>query len=545
MTTPINRRDAKSAEAEEHHAKAAKGAKDSFIKHEAESDPQVSLSEGTPSTEVAGTPSIPVGGTSRRGEGKVVLTKSRSMGPSMAPAGKTPVTETGAPRKYFMPYQIDWINDNSMLRIMEKSRQIGISYASAYDCVIRRTIKGSRLDAWVSSRDDTQAKLFLEDCKNWAKVLNQAANYLGLVVYDRENDFSAYVLEFATGLRIYSLSSNPNAMAGKRGDVYLDEFALHKDQRLLYRIAKPVTTWGGQLSIISTHRGAQTVFNEIIRTIKEQGNTMGWSLHTVPLQKAVDQGLVERINEKTGRTETREDYVKRIHSECLDEEQWQQEYCCVPCDDSTAFISFEMITGCEEPGLRLKGFGELEQELAETEELGALEQRRRVFYLGVDVARKKDLCVLDLGEKIGDVVHDVMRVELQWKTFAEIKFELYRLLRLPQVKRCDIDATGMGMQLAEEAKSEFGWKVEPITFTGPVKEELAFGLRADFEDRRLRIVRDDKLRSDLRGIKKEVTLSGNIRFVGESEDSHCDRFWAKALRQAACRTKMIPGAMVG
>jgi len=38
------------------------------------------------------------------------------------------------------------------------------------------------------------------------------------------------------------------------------------------------------------------------------------------------------------------------------------------------------------------------------------------------------------------------------------------------------------MQLAEEARSAFGWKVEPITFTAPVKEQLAFGLRADFEE---------------------------------------------------------------
>jgi phage FluMu gp28-like protein len=155
----------------------------------------------------------------------------------------------------------------------------------------------------------------------------------------------------------------------------------------------------------------------------------------------------------------------------------------------------------------------------------------------VDVARKKDLCVLDLGEKIGDVVWDRLRIELQDKRFAEIRSELYRLLRLPGLKRACIDATGLGMQLAEEAKADFGWKVEPITFTAAVKEELAFGLRGDFEEKRLRIVRDEKLEADLRGVKKQVTLSGNIRFAGESEDSHCDRFWAKALRQQAARYK--------
>jgi phage FluMu gp28-like protein len=105
------------------------------------------------------------------------------------------------------------------------------------------------------------------------------------------------------------------------------------------------------------------------------------------------------------------------------------------------------------------------------------------------------------------------------------------------VKRACIDATGLGMQLAERARERFGWKVEPITFSAPVKEELAFGLRSEFEAAKLRIPRDDKLRADLRGLRKEVTLSGNIRFGGESGDSHCDRFWAKALRQHAARSK--------
>src|SRR5205814_2966896 len=142
------------------------------------------------------------------------------------------------------------------------------------------------------------AKLSLENCKDWAEFLHIGAVDLGEMVFDQVNKYSAYVLQFANGRRIYSLSSNPNALAGKCGHVKIDEFALHKDQRLLYRVAQPVTTWGGTLSIISTHRGVATVFNELIRDIVENGNPMGWSLHTVPIQKAVEEGLVERINAK-------------------------------------------------------------------------------------------------------------------------------------------------------------------------------------------------------------------------------------------------------
>jgi phage FluMu gp28-like protein len=81
--------------------------------------------------------------------------------------------------------------------------------------------------------------------------------------------------------------------------------------------------------------------------------------------------------------------------------------------------------------------------------------------------------------------------------------------------------------------------------TAPEKERLAYGLHAAFSDNTLRIPVDEKLRADLRGIKKEITPSEHIRFIGETNDSHCDRFWAKALRQEATRHTCEVGAEVG
>jgi len=285
----------------------------------------------------------------------------------------------------------------------------------------------------------------------------------------------------------------------------------------------------------------------LIGDVRHRGNPIGWSLHTLPIQTAVEQGLVERINTKTGGNESRTAWLARQRAECIDEEQWLQEYCCVPADESSAFITFEMLDACEDPGLRLLTADALLDSLANSPlpsdgtgikgegPFPSTPNPHSSLYLGVDVARKHDLCVLDLGEKIGDVVWDRVRLELENKSFSEIKSELYRLLRLPQLKRCCIDATGLGMQLAEEARMDFGWKLEPITFTAPIKEELAFGLRTDLEERKVRLAADERLRADLRGMRKEVTSSGNIRFAGESRDSHCDRFWAKALRQHAAK----------
>jgi phage FluMu gp28-like protein len=385
----------------------------------------------------------------------------------------------------------------------------------------------------VVSRDEIQAKEYIRRCCAWARVLRLAAEEHDEVLFGEGTARATWTkgLRFATGASVRSLSSNPDAIAGKSGHVKLDEFALHRNQRTLYAVAKPVTQWGGTLSIISTHRGAHTVFNQILREIKEQGNPMGWSLHEIPIQAAVEQGLVERVNAKSGRSDTREEWLARQRAECIDEEQWLQEYCCVPADESAAFLAAEHIDACSE-GDCLKS-------------LSYLASCQNPLFLGVDVARKRDLCVLDVGEKIGDVVWDRLRIELKDKPFSAIRAELFQLLELLQLKRCCIDATGLGMQMAEEAKARFGWKVEPISFTAQVKEELAFGLRTDLEERHLRLADDPRLRADLLSLRKEVGLSGNIRFAGETEESHCDRTWAKALRQHAARRRIIVSARVG
>jgi len=457
------------------------------------------------------------------------------------------------PGTYFLPYQIAWIKDDSRLKICEKGRQIGLSYADSYDSVRKAARKNGR-DVWVMSRDEVQAKQYIVYCKRWANVLKYAAQDLGEQVFTMHNgrDVCIQVLKFASGANIYALTSNPDAIVGKTGHVKQDEFALHRDQRQLFAVSKPVIQWGGTYSILSTHRGIGTVFNQIITDIKEHGNKMGWSLHTIPIQRAVEDGLVEKIDVATGGdwskqfaqrtnrelTTLREFWLAQQRAECIDEEQWLQEYCCIPADEATAFISYEMITSCEESGLRLMSVDEFIR-LNENRAADAA-----TYYLGLDVARKKDLCVLDVGELQGDVMWDRVRLELQNKKFREIRDTLYSVMRLPQVRRGCIDSTGLGMQLAEEAQERFGWRSEPVTFTPAVKEELAFSLRGSFEDRKLRIPHDEKLRADLRGVKKEVTAANNIRFVGDSDDSHCDRFWAKALRQHAAHQKGKAGRIM-
>src|SRR5690349_6684632 len=113
---------------------------------------------------------------------------------------------------YFYLSQRLWIKDDSPLKILVKARQTGFSYANAFRLVRLVAARNARLDAYISSRDQHQARLQLEDCLHWANILHLAANDLGELLFDPGSNASAYVLQFANGRRIYSLSSNPNAL---------------------------------------------------------------------------------------------------------------------------------------------------------------------------------------------------------------------------------------------------------------------------------------------------------------------------------------------
>ena len=422
-----------------------------------------------------------------------------------------------------LPYQKRWVLDPARIKVMEKSRQIGISWASAYSLVRRKALADARYDAWVSSRDEIQARLFLDDCKRFAGILHTAVSDLGVQLVENEK---TYVLEFANGCRINSMSSSPDAQAGKRGDRLLDEFALHKDPRKLYQIAYPGITWGGQLEIVSTHRGSHNFFNELVAEIREKGNPKNFSLHRVTLEDALADGFLYRLQQKLAPDDERQemdeaDYFNFIKSGCADEESFLQEYMCVPADDASAFLSYDLIASCE--------YEKTPAGLAETSNLADLEGP--ALYIGVDVGRRKDLTCIWVNELAGDRHLCRRLIVLADRKFSEQEEILYRFLELPNMRRCCIDATGLGMQLAERAQERFGsYRVEGVNFSAPVKEALAYPVKAAFEDRNVRIPFDRNLQSDLRAIKKETTAAGNVRFSADrGENGHSDRFWALAL----------------
>ena len=430
-----------------------------------------------------------------------------------------------------LPFQQKWVTDNSRLKLCEKSRQIGLSWCTAYRLVRSKMSKGARLDAWVSSRDEIQAQLFLADAKKFADILNVAAEDLGENVVD-DSGHTSFSLRFSNGLKIHSMSSNPDAQSGKSGDRILDEFALHPDPRKLYTVAYPGVSWGGSMEIFSTHRGTANYFNQLILEARHKGNPKKFSIHRVTLQDALDHGFLYKLQQKLPSNDERlgmdeAAYFDYMRAGAADEESFQQEFMCTPSDDASAFLSYELLDACKyQPG--------------EKWEL-TLEQLRKTtdpLYLGGDIARVKNLTVFWVIRAVAGFRPTVHRVALRNTPFEEQKRRLYELLELPTLRRACIDHNGIGRQLVEDAQKRFGkYKVEPVTFTLATKEQLAYPLKTGFEDRTVRIPDDPKIVAAHRAVRKETTASGNVRFVAESTAAgHADDFWAHALALHAAKT---------
>jgi phage FluMu gp28-like protein len=161
----------------------------------------------------------------------------------------------------------------------------------------------------------------------------------------------------------------------------------------------------------------------------------------------------------------------------------------------------------------------------------------------MDIGRKKDLTVIWILEAFERSKYTRM-VKVLEKTPFHIQEEvLTNILKHKNLRRCCIDATGLGMQLAESAQRRFGqYRVEAINFTNKVKEELAYNLRTNFEDKSVFIPAEHYIREDLHSVKRVTTSAGNIRFDADSceVNGHADRFWALALALYAAGTNAGP-----
>ena len=171
-------------------------------------------------------------------------------------------------------------------------------------------------------------------------------------------------------------------------------------------------------------------------------------------------------------------------------------------------------------------------------------------YIGVDVARRRDLWVAAVLEIVGDVLWLRELTVERGISFSAQRAIVADLVARYRPSRIAVDQTGMGEAVVEQWQEDHGtMTVEGVLMTGPRRLDVATAIREAAEDRRLRIPADDDLRRDLHSIRTEAGPTGAPRLLAErgDTDGHGDRFWAIALACAAAAAGAGPieGAHLG
>lgn len=424
--------------------------------------------------------------------------------------------------KYFLPYQKKWLEDKSRIKIWEKSRRIGATYVQSFedvtDCLTKKVPR-----VYFSSADITAAEEYINYCKTWVSIYKAVAEYSEEIVILNKKDVKTFKIRFANGTYITALSSNPKSFRSKGGKVVLDEFAWHENADELWKAAKPAITWGYPLRILSTHHGKQSLFYNFCEKVKN--GELPWSIHTVDIYQAVNDGFVDKIKgHKTTKLEQSQ-WLQEEKTSCANQLVWSEEYECHAVDEATVFFTYELIEKNTKKGILtdLKNYDEL--------------------YAGLDIARTGDKTVLYIISKEKNIKITRHITTIKQMTFMKQYNEISNILKKNKIQRLCVDSTGLGMQLAEMLQQRFGrYMVECCTMTNSFKAEITNTIYTSMEDNSFIIPDSDVVKNAFHSIKKIITAAGNIRFDSQrNSEGHADEYWAAALaNHAATRPGGIP-----
>lgn len=408
-------------------------------------------------------------------------------------------------------YQQQWFKNKSRFKVGMFARQTGKTFTTTLeivDDVMQAEAEGRRSRWVILSRGERQAK---EAMNEGVKVHMKA---YGLACDTIEGEFKSDKISYAAleittprGSKITALPANPDTARGFSANVFLDEFAFHRDSKEIWRALFPVISKPGlKLRVVSTPNGKGNKFYELMTSQAKEYDL--WYRQTTDIYQAVADGLPRNIDE--------------LRAGLGDADSWAQEYELHWLDEASSWLPYELINSVENedagmPDLYSGG----------------------PCYVGIDLAARNDLFVIWVLEKVGDVFWTREIIARKGIKFAEQDVLLDQVMRRYHVLRVCMDQTGMGEKPVEDAQRRYGsTRVEGVLFNTGTKLTLATTGKECFQDKRIRIPRGDQaLRDDLHKLQKISSATGAPRFMADSDSAgHADRTWACFLALNAAIT---------
>ena len=499
-----------------------------------------------------------------------VLTRDPEQLPEELPRGsQLPANLDPLADGILMAHQRSWLDDRSDLKVCEKGRRTGITFAEMLDFALQaaasRTAGGMNCFYIGDTKD--KGREAIGYVAHFAKVI---AGELGQVeeflFEDQREDgttrhITAYRVRFASGFRVEALSSNPANIRGLQGRVCIDEAAFHKDVREVIDAVNALLIWGGKISVISTHNGHLNPFNELVREGRSGKN--GFSVHRYPFSDAVKNGLFARVCLMRGTAWSQEDQdaweAKIRGSYGAREAAMRQELDAVPAEMQGAALTRVQIESCMKDGIpflrwtqpdSFKNADEDVRKIAAEawckDQLGPVIERLgdRPHFMGEDFARNGDATDIVILEEGVDLVRRwKMVVELRNIPFDQQRDVLFWLLdRVPNFRKGAMDRTGNGAYLAEVAAQRYGARIVEVSFSRAWYElEMPPYIEA-FSDRTIELARHEDVLRDhqsLQYVDGIIRVPRDFRFKGsDGLDRHGDSAVAGALGYFASRSEL-------
>jgi len=189
----------------------------------------------------------------------------------------------------------------------------------------------------------------------------------------------------------------------------------------------------------------------------------------------------------------------KLREGCPDDDIWQSEFCCQFISDASSWITWDQIQAAESIFASIdlpegfKSVGEL--------------------FLGIDIGRKKRPDRrLPAGKALG-VFWTRAIVRMRAVPFAMQRKRIDWFFEHLPIRRCCFDSTGIGMQMSEELQIKWGsYRVEPVTFTLAVKEDLAVRTRRNYEEEPSASPTTAIFAAQFTPVRRIPTAAGNFRF---------------------------------
>lgn len=425
------------------------------------------------------------------------------------------------PNELLLGYQKRWIADKSQLKIAEKSRRTGLTWAEAADDALIASLskKDGGSDVFYIGSNKEMAREFIDAVAMWARAFNYAAGEIQEeVLEDEDKAILTYVIYFASGFKVKALSSNPKNLRGMQGVVVIDEAAFHEYLAEVLKAALALTMWGAKVRLISTHNGADNLFNELI--LDSRAGKKRYSVHTITLDDACAEGLYQRIcqvSKQVWTAEKEQEWKENLLNDTATKEDAEEEYFCVPKNGSGLWLSRALIErqmSEKTPVVRFEakdGFS-LVPEPTRYKEMEDWSEKtlapilqglspNLLHFFGEDFARSGDMTsfvILAQQQNLTKQVQFIVELgNMPYKQQEQIV--LFILKRLPRFSGAAFDARGNGGYLAESARDAFGSLVDCVQLSEKWYREHTAPFKAALED------------GELEGIPKDADILADLR----------------------------------